>query len=218
MFRTLLQLSLVSLATAVLVQGLGCASEPTAVASEPNSVATGFLRDYSRLEMDGKSRARFLDARLAEYETFIVDPIEVRVPRGRMSEEDLAVAVNYFRDSLTGMIERQGLTVTDDPGVKVARIRTALTNIAQTTWGAEFYDVRPALGTAGAAMEAEVRDSITGEQLAAVVQVAEGDQLDVGTYSALDDVKAAIDNWTRDASERLVELRDRAKREDAGRQ
>lgn len=209
MIRTLLRFSLLSLAIAVLIQGVGCASKPTAA-------ATGFLRDYSRLEPDGKGSARFLDARLAEYDSFIVDPIEVRIPRGRMSEKDLAVAVRYFRDSLTGMIERQGLTVTDDPGVKVARIRTALTNIAQTTWGEALYTIRPALGTAGAAMEAEVRDSITGEQLAAVVQSAAGDQFDVGTYSALDDVKAAIDKWTRDASDRLVELRERAKRGDVG--
>lgn len=211
MIRTLQRLSLLSLAIAVLIQGVGCASEP-------RSVATGFLRDYSRLEMEGKGRARFLDARLAEYDSFIVDPIEVRIPRGKMSEEDLAIAVVYFRDSLSGMIERQGLTVRDDPGVKVARIRTALTDIGQTAWGEEFYAVRPALGTAGAAMEAEVRDSITGEQLAAVVQVAAGDQFDVGTFSALDDLEAAIDKWTSDASDRLVELRERAKRGDVGRQ
>ena len=216
MIRTIQRFSLLSLSIAVLLLAVGCASEPTA--SEPTSVATGFLRDYSKLEPDGKGRARFLDARLAEYDSFIVDPIEVRIPRGRMSEDDLAVAVRYFRDSITGMIERRGLTVTDDPGVKVARIRTALTDIGQAPWGAEFYTVRPALGTAGAAMEAEVRDSITGEQLAAVVQSAAGDQFDVGTFSALDDLKAAIDKWTRDAADRLVELRERAKRGDAGRQ
>ena len=131
-----------------------------------------------------------------------------------MSDEDRAAAARYFRASLISMLELQGLTVTEDPGVNVARLRTALTDVAASTWWQKLHPVSrvTGAGTGGAAMEAEVRDSITGEQLAAVVQSATGDQFDLGAFSTLDDVKSAIDKWTKLAGDALSELRARAKR------
>lgn len=107
------------------------------------------------------------------------------------------------------VVEGQGLGVVDRPGVGVARVRLALTDVAKSTW---WQKIHPAsrmtgAGTGGAAMEGEVIDSVTGEQVAAIVQAGQGNQFDFSAFSTLADVKNAIDAWAEQAGARLKELR-----------
>ncbi len=55
-------------------------------------------------------------------------------------------------------------------------------------------------------MEAEVIDSATEEQIAAVIQAGSGSQFQLTNFSTLADAESAIDGWTRLAAEQLENL------------
>lgn len=180
----------------------GCASTPPAA-------RTGFISDYSNLTTESAAKMKFVSPRLADYGSFLIDPVEVRVHGDALSPEDRAEAARYFRGAFVKVVEGQGLGVVDRPGVGVARVRLALTDVAKSTW---WQKIHPAsrmtgAGTGGAAMEGEVIDSVTGEQVAAIVQAGQGNQFDFSAFSTLADVKNAIDAWAEQAGARLKELR-----------
>jgi hypothetical protein len=56
-------------------------------------------------------------------------------------------------------------------------------------------------------MEGEIIDSVTGNQLAAVVQAGKATQFKLDSFSTLNDVKETIDEWAKTAGERLDDLR-----------
>lgn len=181
--------------------------------SKPPLAQTGFLADYTNLRSQGDSRMVFAHADLATFSTFIVDPIEMRVPLERLSKDDQAEAARYFRASAVSNIRSLGLAVTDTPGPGTARVQIALTDIAESTWWRKIHPVWRSLGagTGGAAMEAEIVDSITGRQVAAVIQSVSGNQFDFTAFSTLADVKSAIDKWAERGAKEFQQLRDRAK-------
>src|SRR5262249_27453962 len=120
---------------------------------------------------------------------------------------------NHFNQRLRDLIQKEGLTVTTEPGVGVARIQIALTDVANSAWWMKLHPAGSVsgAGTGGAAMEAQVIDSVTGERLAAVVQAATGKQPNFLAFSTLDDVKSAIDKWAATASRSLKQVRSEAK-------
>lgn len=185
----------------------GCSTKPAAV-------QTGYLSDYSNLERETDSRVAYRSPALASYGAFIVDPVEVRIPNEVLSNEDRAEAARHFHQRLVEVLETEGLRVTESPAVGVARVRIALTDVAKSTWWKKIHPLSRVVGagTGGAAMEAEVIDSVTGEQLAAVVQSGSGNQFDFTAFSTLADVKSAIDAWAARAGRNLKALRDSAER------
>ncbi|HZW10514.1 MAG TPA: DUF3313 domain-containing protein [Phycisphaerales bacterium] len=188
-------------AGAALVLG-GCASKPKPTQS-------GFLSTYERLESRDAYRSEHVSPELARYERFIVHPVEVRVEPDLLTADDLAGLAEHFHSACVRVLEAEGLIVTGEPGEGVARVRLALTDIAKSTpWqkihpGARFAGA----GTGGAAMEGEIVDSITGEQLAAVVRADSGNQFNLTAFSTVDDVRGAIDKWAADGARALRELR-----------
>lgn len=180
--------------------------------TKPDMVQTGYLSNYSSLEPETDSRMAYRSPKLASYDAFIVDPVEVRIPNNVLSSEDQAEAARYFRTRLVEVLEKEGLRVTDAPAVGVARVRIALTDVAKSTWWAKIHPVSrvAGAGTGGAAMEAEVIDSVTGEQLAAVIQSGSGNQFNFTAFSTLSDVKSAIDDWAARAGRNLKALREAA--------
>lgn len=196
--------------SALLVVGLtmgGCSTQPPAA-------QTGYLSDYSSLERETDSRVAYRSPRLAWYDAFMVDAVEVRIPNESLSDQDRAEAARHFRQRLEEVLEREGLSITDSPGVGVARVRIALTDVAKSTWWKKIHPVSRVVGagTGGAAMEAEVVDSVTGEQLAAVVQSGVGNQFNFTAFSTLDDVKSAMNDWAARAGRNLKALRESAGR------
>ena len=166
---------------------------------------TGFLSDYSKLTKEAPARMQYVSPRLREYTSFMVDPIEVRIPQDKLSPEEGAEAARYFRDSAIRALRKEGMTVAEAPGVGVARVQIALTDVARSTWWQKIHPLMRAsgAGTGGAAMEGQIVDSVTGEQLAAGVQAVSGSQFDPTAFSTLADVKGAIDIWTTEAAARL---------------
>ena len=57
----------------------------------------------------------------------------------------------------------------------------------------------------GPVHEARLIDSVTGKQIAALVESQKGNQFELDTFSQLDDVKDVMDDWAKRFRERLDE-------------
>jgi len=179
----------------------GCASTPK---------PTGFISDYAKLEKVETGWMRYVSPKLAQYSTYMVDPVQVRVDREVLDPQKRAEVARYMRDALTRVLKNGGYKLSTDPAVGTARVRVAITDIQESKW---YLNIHPATkltgaGRAGASMEAEVIDSVTGEQLAAAIRAGKGKQFELNPFSNIDDVKNVIDKWAEGAAERLKELRE----------
>ena len=181
----------------------GCASPPP---------RTGFISDYASLERVSDSKALFVSPQLAQYQSFMVDPVQIREVKDPpvLTPEERAEIANYFRDSLVTVLRKNNYMVTNRAGAGTARVRFAITDIKESAW---WLNLHPAsklsgVGTGGASMEGEVIDSVSGRQLGAVVKSGTGNQFELDTFSKLDDVKDVIDTWAKEAEKRLRELRE----------
>jgi hypothetical protein len=183
----------------------------TGCASKPEITQSGFLDDYSKLSVEDESRMVYASPDLAQYDAFMIDPIQLRVGPTKLSPDDRAEAARYFLVSAANGLRSQGIKVTSEPGVGVARLQMALTDIATSTWWRKIDPLWRAMGdgTGGAAMEAQILDSITGQQLAAVVQAESGNQFDFTAFSTLADVKSVMDKWAEIGAKELQTLRAR---------
>ncbi len=190
----------------ILLSNSSCASKPPAR-------ETGFLNDYSNLKAVNPSRMSYVSPQLAQYNAFIIDPLEFTIPPQKLTPQQRAEVANHFNKRLVELVQKEGLTVTTTPDVGVARVQVALTDVANSTWWKKLHPASrvAGAGTGGAAMEAEIIDSVTGAQLAAAVQSATGNQFDFTAFSTVADVNSAIDKWAVTASRTLKELRAEAR-------
>jgi hypothetical protein len=173
---------------------------------------TGFISDYSRLREAESGAMRFISPEFREYKRFTVDPVEIRFQRDPavLDPKEKSEVAGYMRGALTRMLKELGFELTSEPGAGIARVRVAITDVQLSKW---YLSLHPAskltgAGTGSASMEGEVIDSVTGKQLAAVVQAGKGNQFELDTFSKLDDVKDVIDKWADAAAKRLKELRE----------
>jgi hypothetical protein len=187
-----------ALATAVLV---GCSAAPP-------PTRTGFLTNYSSLARVSDTRMRYISPEMREYQSFIVDPVQMTSRTQRLKPEHRSEIAAYFTESLERLLKSRGYTVTDRAGSGTARVRVALTDISESTWWQKMHPASSLAGAGrgGAAMEGEIVDSVSGEQLAAVVQSGVGSQFTVGNYSTVADIKNVIDQWVKTAGDRFDEM------------
>jgi len=181
------------------------------VGSASSGSQTAFLTDYSKLAKDSDGAMRFLSPALADYTGFILDPVQFRTRKGSscLSPRDRSEFEFYMQADLEAVLRERGYTLTQSPGPGIARIRMAITNVQKSTWWLKNQG-RGALagtGVGGASMEGEVVDSVTGAQLAAVVQSGRGDEFDVDASSRLADARTVVRRWADAAGRRLDELR-----------
>lgn len=196
------------------VRRLGCliallGAMPVGCASNPPP-PTGFLGDYSKLQKVEHGKMRYISPDLRNYNTYMVDPVEIRASREHIKPEQRAEVARYFHDALVKVLRTGGYKIENQAGVGVARLRVAITDVQDAKW---YLNVHPATkvtgaGRAGASMEAEVVDSISGAQLAAAIRSGKGKQFELNPFSTIDDVKSVIDQWANDAGDRLRELRE----------
>lgn len=192
---------------------VGCTSTPP---------ATGFLSDYSRLEQQGSSRLAYIDKAAAKnYDRFIVDPIKIHFhaeskghkkrAEGKLTVEEINDITNYAHDAMVKAIGEGGYEVVYRPGPSVARLRIAITDLKEST---PVLNVIPqtkltGLGLGAASMEAELIDSVSGQQLGAVVQSQQGNRLSFDGLSQWGDAKGVIDDWAKRFRKRLDEIHGR---------
>jgi hypothetical protein len=183
----------------------GCASAPPA--------PSGFLHDYSHLQKVEEGRMRYISPKLKEYSRYMVDPVEFRTQKTELKPEQRAEVARYLRESFEKVLKKGGYQIAAQPDVGVARVRMAITEINKTKW---YLNIHPATkvtggGMGGAGMEGEVIDSVSGEQLGAVIQAKHASQFRLNAFSTISDVKNVIDQWAEAAGQTLDELHGKKK-------
>ncbi len=170
------------LAGACWVAG-GCGPE------KPKTV--GFLTTYAHLRPETKFRSRYfpLDNRLARYSRFIVDPVALYIDdetRANVSRdtkpEELA---QYLHETIVKTLEPRYPVEGVTPGPGTARLRVALTHLKRGG----------PLNVGGAAIEAELLDSQTGEQLLAIREIQE--EKKKPSLDPWADAKQIMDDWAQ---------------------
>lgn len=176
--------------------------------SAPHARQTGFLSDYAQLEKTGPERMGYLAPELAGYHAFVLQDLEFLIPDGKLTDTDRAEIAAHLRARVVEVLQSRGFTVTDTAGPDAARIRLAITGIAESTWWMKIHPGArlTGAGTGGAAMEGEIVDAATGRQLAAAVVASPASQFDLTAFSTVADVKNTIDDWARQAGRRLDAL------------
>ncbi len=160
----------------------------------------GFLSSYDQLEQTAPNRLRFVvePERLSGYTRFIVEPTEVLVEaeETRVSSDDIQALASDWHASLVQRLGERFEVVTA-PGPGTARLRTAVTDLRKSTW---WLSLHPATklsgaGAGAAAIEAELVDSQTGEQLLASVETRRGNPVELDTFNPIDDAEDALRAW-----------------------
>ena len=180
----------------------GCASAPPP--------RTGFISDYTKLKKIDEGQMRYISPQLRDYDAYIVAPVEMRAKRESIKPEQREEVAKYMYGALVKVLTTNGYRIASQPGPKVARLRVAITDIQEAKW---YMNVHPGTkltgaGRAGASMESEVVDSVTGKQLAAAIRSGKGKEFELNPFETINDVKNVIDQWAKSAGERLKELRD----------
>lgn len=195
------------LAIVLIVLQSGCESKQLA--------RTGFLSDYSKLRVVSNDSYRYVDERALDgYSKFIVDDVEVHFfagasaieakSEGKINEQDLRELTDYFHSAIVKAVKDSGNEVVYRAGPGVARIRVAITDIKETS----MLNVLPTaslagVGVGGAAMEAEIVDSVTGKQIGAAIEARKGRRIPFTNLGDWGTAKGVMDHWAKRLKERL---------------
>ncbi len=176
---------------------------------------TEFLSDYSKLTAASDENYRYVNEQaLDEYSSFIVDEVEVHFfdgasaikakSEGKITEQELKDLTNYFHSAIVKAITASGHKVVHQSGRGVARLRIALTDISETS----ALNILPqaslmGAGIGGAAMEAELVDSVTGKQIGAVIETRKGSRIPFSNLGDWTTAKGVMDHWANRLKEKL---------------
>ncbi len=176
---------------------------------------TGFLSDYSRLElMEDDDDLRFVDERVSDYESFVIDPVAILFerdpdPEKRMfSDKELENLKQHVVDELTRQLTKDdGYAIVNEPGQGVARVRIGLAEVDDTIGllNVSIYTKVTGLGLGGLSMEGEIVDSVTGEQIAAAIRWGSGSRVLRAGYTHTGDAKILIDRWAKQIRKQVDE-------------
>jgi hypothetical protein len=172
---------------------------------------TGFLTDYSQLRSLTSNELRYVaPAKDFHYSQFIIDPIEVHFHKkakgGDTDIAELNKLTQYMFEAMHKALQDH-YQVVRQPGPGVARIRVAITDIQKSS---PALNVLPASklmgkGIGGVSMEGEMLDSVTGRQMAAVVQSQKGEMMSLSGLSKYGDARAVIDDWAQKMVQHIAE-------------
>lgn len=193
---------LMVVAVGLMLIQCGCGSEGAA--------RTGFLTDYSRLRIESSTSLRYMNDRaLAKYSSFIVDRVQVHFhsgskSKGKLTQQQIGDLTSYMHANIVVAVKNSGNKVVYQPAPGVARIRVALTDIEKTN----AVNILPqasllGAGLGGASMEAEIVDSMTGEQIGAVVESQKGSRIPFSNLGEWTTAKKIMDDWGKRLQQRL---------------
>jgi hypothetical protein len=171
---------------------------------------TGFLIDYSRLQAESSTSMRYMNERaLAKYSSVIVDPVQVHFhsgskSKGKLTQQELTDLTSYMHARLLEALRGAGKKTAYRPASGVARLRVALTDITKTS----AVNIVPqaslvGVGVGGASVETEIVDSMTGEQIGAIVESQKGSKIPFSNLGEWATAKKIMDNWANRVKERL---------------
>jgi hypothetical protein len=166
---------------------------------------SGFLSDYSKLELLEDGRIIYVSDNIIEYKSFIIDPIVILFERDADYDEFTDSEIEKFKKYLVKEITEQltkgdRFSVVSEPGPGVGRFRFGITDVDDTigVLNLSIYTKITGLGLGGLAVEGELVDSVTGEQLMAAIRWGSGSRVMRAGLTHMGDAKIAVDKWARD--------------------
>ncbi len=194
--------NVIMISVMAIVLFCGCQEKQTSV---------GFLSDYSKLDRVSDQTLRYLpNNALSGYSSFIIDPVTVRfyststnAKVNRQDKEHLAQFMyTEVRRALYGKYKFAW-----KPGPGVARVRIAITDVKESKTLQNLMPMTKMAGTGlgGASIEAEVVDSQTGKQIAAILETQTGNRLSLDGLSKWGDTEAVMKDWATRLRQRLDE-------------
>jgi hypothetical protein len=217
-------INLTVMAATCLVVGCGTTNRTR------NVKTVGFLGDYSKLSKGSNVEAQLLyvssNTDWARYKKVLVEPVRIYAGTGsklaKLPAEDQQALVDYLdaavRKALAG-----DYTVVASAGADVMRLRIAITDAKASKVLPDITsNIMPPmivisalkrvatgshLAVGKARIEVELLDSMTGAQLAAVVDERAGRKMLRGKLGKWNDTKASFDHWAGRLKKRLAELR-----------
>ena len=161
---------------------LGALAAGCATVQDPGQA--GFLSDYSNLEEIDENQLLYDSGNMGNYSKFIIEPIAMlyRQPEEKriFSDEELEGLQAHFKTAIIeALTEDDGFQVVELAGPGTARIHLGITDVDDTigALNVTIYTKITGAGLGGAAMEGEVLDSVTGEQLAAASRWGSGSRI-----------------------------------------
>jgi hypothetical protein len=176
----------------------------------------GFLSDYSKLERVDDSMLQFVGETAGDYSTFIIDPVVMayRQPPDKQvfTDEELSELTAFYDQAVKEALSKdEGYPIVELPGHGVVRIRIGITDVEETigVLNISIYTKITGMGLGGASFEGEIVDSVTGEQLAAVVRWGTGSRILKAGITHMGDAKIAINRWAKDLRAQVDEAHGR---------
>lgn len=177
---------------------------------------SGFLSDYSKLELKDEAHLAYLSDRAAEYSTFMIDPVAIlfrRDPEDAVfTDEEIEELKQFVVDELKEHLSKDdGYAIVSEAGPGVARIRAGITEVDKTigVLNVSIYTKISGAGLGGASAEGELVDSVTGEQLGALVRWGSGSRIGRAGFTRMGDAKIVISNWAKELRKTFDELHGR---------
>jgi len=188
----------------------------TACATVQDPGQAGFLSDYSNLEEIDANHLVYDSGNLGNFSKFIIEPIAMLyrqpVEKRIFDDEELEDLQAHFATKVRkALTEDDGYQVVEVPGSGTARLRIGITDVDDTIGALNItiYTKITGAGLGGAAMEGELVDSMTGEQLAAVSQWGSGSRILRAGFTHTGDAKILMDRWAKDLRKMIDEAHGR---------
>jgi hypothetical protein len=194
-----------------------------ACAREPRpSYFLGDLSDLERLpsgDLNIAARYRKPGADLSRYTKILLDPVEVLYDASsdlaKLHPDERELLKGYFHDAIVTAVQ-DAYPVVSQPGPDVLRVRVAITDIDFSQSFAdigEMGQLRSFSAIYGeTAVEAEFRDSLTNERLAAAIDRRGGEVSAYGgRIGTLGAARAAFVDWAKIFRRRLDQLHGRTR-------
>jgi len=170
---------------------------------------TGFLSDYSKLTKHKDGQLRYVnEAKVGTFDKFIIDPVTIYFhdkAKGKDTDpRKLQELEHLMHEALIRELSKR-YTVVGEPGPGVARIRIAITDVKKDSpaLNAIPHTRITGVGLGHMSMEGEVIDTMTGEQIGAVIQSRKGRALSLEGLKEWSSVEAAINEWAKELCGRI---------------
>jgi len=164
----------------------------------------------------GENHLAYDSGNFGNYSKFFIEPVAMlyRHPTEEQifDDEQLQSLQEHFATKVRNALTKgDAYQVMEMPGPGTATLRLGITHV-DVTIGAlniTLYTKITGAGLGGAAMEGEVVDSETGEQIGDVIRWGTGSRILKAGFTPTGDAKIAIDRWAKGLRERIDEAHGR---------
>jgi len=170
----------------------------------------GFLSDYSKLEEADDNAMRYVSPKLADYSTFMIDDVVLLYTpdpdKPEFTDEEVEEIKTRIIGSLTAALSKDGAyKMAYAPAPGVGRIRVGITKLDATTGALNVVVAIKATGAGlgGIAIEGELVDSMSGEQIVAAMRWGSGSRVLRAGFTHTGDAMILAEKWAKDFRERL---------------